>query len=126
MQQPDGIDWLEPTTSEHSILRLNKALYGLRQAPHLWHEAVDGFLISIGFVRSNVDQNLYIRSDGVLLLLYVDDSWSPMAYADGSSEKAIDVKNALMKQYQMSNLGSAKLFLGLDITRLPDASIVLS
>ena len=30
MQQPDGIDWLKPTTSEHSILRLNKALYRLR------------------------------------------------------------------------------------------------
>jgi len=124
MQQPDGIDWLEPTTSEHSILRLNKALYGLRQAPHLWHKAIDGFLISIGFVRSNADQNLYIRSDGVLLLLYVDDML--VAYADGSSERAIDVKNALMKQYQMSNLGPAKRFLGLDITRLPDGSIVLS
>jgi len=124
MQQPDGIDWLEPTTSKLNILRLNKALNSLRQAPHLWHKAIDGFLISIGFVRSNADQNLYIRSDGVLLLLYVDDML--VAYADGSSERAIDVKNALMKQYQMSNLGPAKRFLGLDITRLPDGSIVLS
>jgi hypothetical protein len=49
-----------------------------------------------------------------------------VAYADGSSERAIDVKNALMKQYQMSNLGPAKRFLGLDITRLPDGSILLS
>ena len=49
-----------------------------------------------------------------------------VAYADGSSERAIDVKNALMKQYQMSNLGPAKQFLGLDITLLPDISIVLS
>jgi hypothetical protein len=78
MLQPDGIDWLEPNTSKHSILRLNKALYGLRQAPHLWHKAIDGFLISMGYIRSNADQNLYIRSD------------------------AIDVKNALIKQYQMS------------------------
>ena len=31
-----------------------------------------------------------------------------------------------MKQYQMSNLSPAKQFLGLDITRLPDGSIVLS
>jgi len=124
MQQPDGIDWLEPTTSELSILHLNKALYSLRQAPHLWHKASDGFLISIGFVRSNAHQNFYIRSDGVLLLLYADDML--VAYADGSSERAIDVKNALMKQYQMSNLGLAKRFLGLDITRLPDGSTFLS
>jgi len=49
-----------------------------------------------------------------------------VAYADGSSKRAIDVKNALMKQYQMSNLGAAKRLSGLDITRLPDGSIVLS
>jgi len=39
----------------------------------------------------------------------------PVAYADGASERAIEIRNAFMKQYQMSNLGSAKPFLGLDI-----------
>ena len=142
MQQPAGIEWLErklatdaidfieppestePPTREQYILRLNKALYGLRQAPRLWHQTIDSFLLSIGFHRSNADPNLYIRADGVLLLLYVDDML--VAYADGSSERAIEVRNALMRQYQMSNLGPAKRFLGLDITRLPDGSILLS
>jgi histone deacetylase 1/2 len=67
MEEPDGIEWLEqklstdgiewlepdnptePPNSEQYILRLNKALYGLRQAPRLWHKAIDGFLLSIGF-----------------------------------------------------------------------------
>jgi len=49
-----------------------------------------------------------------------------VAYTDDSSERVIEVRNALMKRYQMSNLGSAKGFLGLDIIRSPDGSIVLS
>jgi hypothetical protein len=49
-----------------------------------------------------------------------------VAYANGSSEGAIEVKDTLMKEYQMLNLGPAKRFLGLDITRLPDGSILLS
>ena len=44
-------------------------------------------------------------------------------YADTASEKAIDVKEALMQQYKTSNLGPAKKFLGLEIDRLPDGTI---
>jgi len=49
-----------------------------------------------------------------------------VAYADSSSERAIDVRNALMREYKMSNLRPAKQFLGLEITRFPDGSIILS
>jgi len=50
-----------------------------------------------------------------------------LACTDGSSERAIDVRDALMKQYQMSNPGPTKRFLGgLDITRLPYGSILVS
>jgi len=75
-----------------------------------------------GFIRLNADQNSYIQNDGIMLLLYVDDML--VAYADSSSERAIDVKNTLMKQYQISNLNLATLFLGLNFTRPMDGSIV--
>jgi len=50
MQIPDGIEWLEATSgfSECRFLRLNKALYCLRQAPKLWHDEINGFLLSLG------------------------------------------------------------------------------
>jgi len=73
MQLPEGIEWLESTAmlggNLDCILRLSNALYGLRQAPRLWHQEIDGFLQSIGFHRSRADISLYIRNDGVLLLL---------------------------------------------------------
>jgi len=100
MELPDGIGWLDESISESSFLRLQKALYGLKQAPRLWHQAINSFLLSIEFHRSDADQNLYIRRDGVLVLLYVDDML--VFYADTASEKAMDVKEALIQQYKMS------------------------
>ena len=45
MQLPEGIDWLESTTipsgNRNCFLRLNKALYALRQAPILWHQEIE-------------------------------------------------------------------------------------
>ena len=63
MQIPDGIEWLEAPsgfTSGCRFLRLNKALYGLRQAPKLWHDEISGFLLSLGLHSSEADPNLYI------------------------------------------------------------------
>jgi histone deacetylase 1/2 len=67
MQLPDGIEWLE--TESHTttgFLKLNKALYGLRQAPRLWYEEINNFLLSTEFTQSHADPNLYIRYDSVL------------------------------------------------------------
>jgi hypothetical protein len=60
----------------------------------------------------------------VLILLYVDDIL--VFYAEEASEKALEVKQRLMLQYKMSNLGPAKQFLGLEIDRLADGTITLS
>jgi hypothetical protein len=58
------------------VCRLKKALYGLKQAPRTWYGRIDNFLMSLGFIKSKVDSNLYYKienDDQVILLLYVDD-----------------------------------------------------
>jgi hypothetical protein len=35
--------------AEHKVLKLKKALYGLRQAPRAWNAKLDGSLLSLGF-----------------------------------------------------------------------------
>jgi hypothetical protein len=71
--QPQG--FLAPGKA-HFILRLHKALYGLRQAPKAWYQKIDNFLRSTGFRQGDGDYNLYIARDTnkiLILVLYVDD-----------------------------------------------------
>ena len=95
-------------------LKLNKALYDLKQAPLLWHATINMFLLSIGCIRAHADENLYLRS-GVFLLLYVDDT--QIFYPPSASKAAEDLKAALKKEYKMTALGKAKQLLGFEIER---------
>jgi hypothetical protein len=102
------------TRKTGSTVRLLKALYGLKQAPRLWWKDINNFLLSIGFVQSNMDPNLYLRK-GILLLLYVDDIL--IAHQGGDASPANEVKSLLMNKYKMSDLGPVRRFLGIEVTR---------
>ncbi|CAI7793108.1 unnamed protein product [Closterium sp. NIES-54] len=59
------------------VCKLVKSLYGLKQSPMLWYEALDGVLVGAGWKKSKVDEALYFKSDAegemCWLLVYVDD-----------------------------------------------------
>ena len=46
---------------EHRVLRLRKALYGLRQAPRAWNAKLDAMLGELGFMRCATEHALYTR-----------------------------------------------------------------
>lgn len=73
MQQPPGfVDSQHPT----HVCKLHKAIYGLRQAPRAWHDALKNHILQYGFCMSLSDPSLFIYSrDGILayFLIYVDD-----------------------------------------------------
>jgi hypothetical protein len=56
---------------ESRVCRLNKASYGLKQAPCAWYTRIDGYLMNLGFRKSGVNANLYYKV--VDENLYVDD-----------------------------------------------------
>ena len=58
------------------VCKLKKALYGLKKNPRAWYGRIDSFLTSLGFTKSKVDPNLFLKvmdDEPVILLLYVDD-----------------------------------------------------
>lgn len=73
MEQPEG--FVDPHRPEE-VCRLQKSLYGLKQASRSWNTKFDGFITKFGFTRSSVDPCVYFckEGDGVLVLaLWVDD-----------------------------------------------------
>ena len=58
------------------VCRMEKSLYGLKQALRAWYAKMDSYLLSQNFVRYKSDPNVYMLRtvDSLLLLvLYVDD-----------------------------------------------------
>jgi hypothetical protein len=62
--------------SQHKVLKLHKALYGLHQALRAWNAKLDDTLTKLGFTRSLSEPSIYTRQNrGAQLIVgvYVDD-----------------------------------------------------
>eukprot|EP00253_Pinus_taeda_P029726 PITA_29726 len=110
IEQPEGFETHE---KKSHVCRLKKALYGLKQAPRAWYGRIDGYLQKIGFVKSDVDLNLYylvVESEPLILILYVDD-----LFLTGSSKLIEDCRKNLATEFDMKDLGGKHYFLGLEV-----------
>ena len=73
IEQPQGFEVEERATH---VCKLKKDMYGLKQAHRAWYGRIYSLLTSLGFTKSKVDPNLYMKvmdDELVILLLYVDD-----------------------------------------------------
>jgi hypothetical protein len=114
MRQPPGFE--DPTCPQH-ICRLDKPLYGLKQASRAWHHRLGSALADYGFVPSKADTSLFLlqrRSLSMFLLVYVDDiiviSSSPIA-VDGLVSRP-------SQQFAIKDLGTLHYFLGVEVHAL--------
>ena len=72
MKQPPGYESGGPDM----VCHLQRALYGLRQAPRAWYSKLKKVLEDIGFQASEADPGLFIlhtKSGNTYMLVYVDD-----------------------------------------------------
>ena len=108
VELPDGF------TQEGKVCRLRKALYGLKQAPRIWYQTLAGFLKELGYKHLHEDHSIFVHPDHrTIIAVYVDD----LLITGPSSPSIHDLKAALSKKFQMSDLGAVAYYLGIEITR---------
>jgi hypothetical protein len=112
MKLPPGLQPEFP----NQVCRLQKSLYGLRQASRQWFSKLSNALVSLGFRHSEYDHSLFTKSQNgsfTALLVYVDD-----IILTGNSLSSIEsVKNFLHATFKIKDLGDLKYFLGLEVSR---------
>jgi hypothetical protein len=112
MQLPPGFR----RKGEQLVCKLQKSLYGLKQASRNWYSKFSEVLINFGFKHSTADPSLFClhrESGAVFLLLYVDD-----IVLTGSDPQLISlVKVLLQKHFKIKDLGKLKYFLGIEVAR---------
>jgi hypothetical protein len=110
MKQPEGFESLD----KNRVLRLKRAIYGLKQSSRAWNERLNKILLELGYKRSDLEQCLYVkRRDKVITIiaLYVDDF-----FIFSNCKKETDfVKEKLSSKFKIKDLGEAKQCLGMRI-----------
>ncbi|CAI7873257.1 unnamed protein product [Closterium sp. NIES-54] len=99
------------------VCKLVKSLYGLKQSPMLWYEALDGVLLGAGWKKSQVDEALYFKSDAegemCWLLVYVDD----LLAASRSQSMLGELRDLLQSAFQLREISPVEKYLGLQLVR---------
>ncbi|GJV50737.1 putative ribonuclease H-like domain-containing protein [Tanacetum coccineum] len=118
--QPLGFELLD---FPDRVYKVEKALYGLHQAPRVWYETLSTYLLDNGFQRGKIDKTLFIRRDkGDILLVqvYVDD------IIFGSTKKSLctEFEKMMHKKFQMSYMGELTFFLGLQVKQKEDGVFI--
>ncbi|GJZ51548.1 putative ribonuclease H-like domain-containing protein [Tanacetum coccineum] len=114
--QPPGFE--DPDFPDR-VYKVEKALYGLHQAPRAWYETLLTYLLDNGFQRGKINKTLFIRMDkGDILLVqvYVDD------IIFGSTKKSLctEFEKMMHKKFQMSSMGELTFFLGMQVKQKED------
>ncbi|CAN7087858.1 unnamed protein product [Brassica rapa subsp. narinosa] len=113
MHPPPGLEHL---VKRGNVLRLKKAIYGLKQSPRAWYNKLSTTLNGRGFKKSELDHTLFTltTSSGMIaLLVYVDD----IIITGSDKEGIIATKEFLKSMFEIKDLGEMKYFLGIEICR---------
>ena len=100
---------------EEKVYKLKKALYGLKQAPRAWYSKIEGYFLKEGFEKCDFEHALFLKieDEGKLLIvsLYVDD----LVFTGNCEKMMIDFKESMKSEFDMSDLGKLKYFLGVEV-----------
>ncbi|GJS68552.1 putative ribonuclease H-like domain-containing protein [Tanacetum coccineum] len=105
------------------VYKVEKALYGLHQAPKAWYETLSTYLLDIEFQKGKINKTLFIkRYKGNILLVqvYVDD----IIFGSTKKELYNAFEKLMHEKFQMSSMGELTFFLGLQVQQKKDGIFI--
>jgi hypothetical protein len=103
------------------VLKLKKNLYGLKQAGYNWYEKLKGGMLARGFKVCQSDPCVYTK-DNIVVLVYVDD----MLIFSRSMSQIEKFMRSLDKEYDYTDEGDIKSYLGIDVSEPCEGTFKLS
>nr|GEV58702.1 putative ribonuclease H-like domain-containing protein [Tanacetum cinerariifolium] len=103
----------------NKVYKVEKALYGLHQAPRAWYETLSTYLLENRFRRGVIDKTLFIKNDKddiLLVQVYVDD----IIFGSTKISLCIEFEGLMHKKFQMSSMGELTFFLRLQVMQNVD------
>ncbi|GJW75808.1 putative ribonuclease H-like domain-containing protein, partial [Tanacetum coccineum] len=114
--QPPGF---KDSDSLDRVYKVEKALYGLHQAPRAWYETLSTYLLDNEFQRGKIDKTLFIKrykGDILLVQVYMDD----IIFGSTKKELCNAFEKLMHVKFQMSSMGELTFFLGLQVEQKKD------
>lgn len=111
MMVPHGF----PTSKPKQVCKLQKSLYGLKQASRRWFERLSALLLNCGYIQAPSDHSLFVKagsSSFTVIIVYVDD----IVLMGTSLDEFTCLKCTLHEAFGIKDLGVLKFFLGLEAT----------
>lgn len=115
MELPEGYECNE-NVKRKKVCKLKRALYGLKVSPKRWYEKFKSSMLRMNFKIYPFQSCLFSWRKGerfVFVLLYVDD----ILIIGNCENKIMETMKKLKGEYEMTDLGSPKKFLGIEIIR---------
>jgi len=113
MKMPEGIP-----NPHNKVCKLQKSLYGLKQASRQWFAKLNEFLKQQGYLQSKNDYSLFLKSSDThltIVAVYVDD----ILVTGSNIDDIIILKQHLHSTFGIKDLGNLHYFLGFEVTHLP-------
>ena len=107
MKMPEGI----PNPS-NKVCKLQKSLYGLKQASRQWFAKLHAFLLQLGYTQSQYDSSLFLRTSAshlTIVAVYVDD----ILVTGSHHDDIVALKHHLHSSFGIKDRGLLHYFLGL-------------
>ncbi|RDX85072.1 hypothetical protein CR513_33794, partial [Mucuna pruriens] len=109
VQHPEGF---VKKGKEDKIYKLKKTLYGLKQVPRAWYSKIEVYFAKENFERCSSEHTLFTKkNEGNILIvsLYVND----LIFTGNNRSMCEKFKSSMMLEFDMSDLGRMRHFLGI-------------